>query len=53
MVPTHVKKTQLVITPWVGTTALVILVMTETETIVLVGFNKNINKSIKMSQNVL
>ena len=38
MVLTHVKKMQLVITPLVGTIALVILVSTETETIALVGF---------------
>ena len=53
MVLTHVKKTQLVITPLVGTTALVIPVMTATETIVLVGFSKNINISIKMSEDIL
>ena len=38
MVLTHVKKTQLVITPLVGTTALVILVSTEMKTIALVSY---------------
>ena len=50
---THVKKMQLVITPLVGTTALVILVMTATETIALVGFSKNISKSTKTSEHTL
>ena len=53
MVLTHVKKTQLVITPLVGTTALVILDMTGTEPIALVGFSKNISKSMKMSEDIL
>ena len=53
MVLTHVKKTQLVITPLVGTTALVILVMTATETIALVGFSKNISESMKTSEDTL
>ena len=48
-----VNKTQLVITPLVGTTALVILVMTATETIALVGFSKNISESMKTSEDTL